>query len=280
MSGNRAIARYYDTMTVFYHGFYSRAGLHYGLWNRRTFTLRQALFNHKAALLTALSPAPASEVLDAGCGSGATALYFHRLTGCGVTGITLSVDQIRRAQRAASRQRAGKRVRFVQGDFARTGLPGASFSHALTSESLCHAPDKGALLRELFRLLRPGGRLVIADFFLERAEERLNATQRYYHSRVKAGFVIPGFITREELYQHARSSGFRVTGDVDWTRSVQRTAYHIQLRALLTLPLGWLLRRLRLAPPELMPHLRCCAVQPAALRHLGTYRLITLDKPD
>lgn len=280
MSGKQAIARYYDTMTVFYHGFYSRVGLHYGLWNRGTLTLRQALFNHKAALLEALGPGPDSAVLDAGCGTGATALYFHRMTGCGVTGITLSRDQIRRARRAAARQGTDNRVRFVQGDFAETGLPDTAFTHALTSESLCHARDKSALLRELFRVLRPGGRLVIADFFLERAEHRLSATQRYYHDRVKAGFVIPGFSSRDELREQAQGAGFRISGDVDWTRSVRRTAYHIQFRALLALPFGWLLRSFRLAPPELMPHLRCCAVQPGALHHLGTYRLMTLDKPD
>lgn len=280
MSGNRAIARYYDTMTVFYHGFYSRAGLHYGLWNRGTLTLRQALFNHKAALLAALAPDSASEVLDAGCGTGATALYFQQRTGCRVTGINLSADQLRRARRAARRQGAAASVRFVQGDFADTGLPGAAFSHALASESFCHARDKRAFLQEMFRLLRPGGRLIVADFFLDRPEDRLTATQRYYHDRVKAGFVIPGFISRDELHAHARAAGFHSVGDQDWTESVRRTAYHIQRRALLTLPFGWLLNRLRLAPAELMPHLRCCAAQPGALRNLGTYRLISLDKPD
>lgn len=281
MATKRAIERYYDGMSLFYRWFYSAAGLHYGLWKHGTWTLRQALFNHKDAILNALSPVTAdSELLDAGCGLGRTALYFHELTGARVTGITLSDYQVAQARRLAAARGANDGLAFHNADFTDTPFPDARFSHAFAVESFCHAPDKPAFLREMYRVLRPGGRLVIADFFLDRPEAELDERQRHYHERVKEGFVIPGFANRKQTGNQAEAAGFRVTADADVTRAVRRTAYHIQARAWLTLPFGYLLGALRLAPPELIPHLRCCAVQSAALNHLGSYRLITLDKPD
>lgn len=281
MATKQAIARYYDSMSVFYRWFYSAAGLHYGLWKRGTWTLRQALLNHKGALLQALAPVTAdSELLDAGCGMGWTAVYFHQLTGARVTGITLSDYQVARARRLAAARGAAEALTFHNADFADTGFADARFSHSFAAESFCHAPDKRAFLTEIYRVLRPGGRLVIADFFLDRPETELDEHQRRYHERVKKGFVIPGFADHKQTRHDAEAAGFRIIADADITRSVRRTAYHIQARAWFSLPFGYLLRALRLAPPELIPHLLCCAVQAGALRTLGSYRLITLDKPD
>jgi tocopherol O-methyltransferase len=277
---NQAISRYYDGMGVFYRWFYSGAGLHYGLWDGHTHTLRQALMNQKRAILDALGPVTAEDhVLDAGCGEGRTALYCARQAGCRVTGITLSPRQVNKARRHARRQRLSGQSRFLEADFTDTSFCDNSFTHAFASESFCHAEDKPAFLREMYRLLKPGGRLVIADFFLDTPEAQMNETRRHYLDIIKKGFVVPGFADREALSGWIAESGFSLSRDGNLTASVKRTAYHIQARAMLALPFGYLLRGLHLAPAEMIPHLLCCLAQPAALTQLGNYRLVTLDKP-
>ena len=57
-------------------------------------------------------------------------------------------------------------VRFEVADYARTGLPPSSFDVVWAQESACHAPDKSALAAEAFRVLRPGGRLVMAEYLV------------------------------------------------------------------------------------------------------------------
>lgn len=277
---NQAISRYYNGMSVFYRWFYSAAGLHYGLWQPGTWTLRQALVNHKKAVFAELGAVSgASHILDAGCGEGRTAVCFSRWAGCRVTGITLSPIQVAQARRHAARRKVAERARFLDADFAATPFVDQSFTHAFASESFCHAPDKPAFLREMYRLLKPGGRLVIADFFLRQPEADLDERRWRYYEIVKRGFVIPGFASHGQMDTWIGDTGFTLLCDADITRAVRRTAYHIQARAVSALPFAWLLRAVRLAPPELVPHLLCCAIQPTALRELGTYRLVTLEKP-
>lgn len=277
---NQAISSYYNGMSIFYRWFYSAAGLHYGLWHPGTWTLRQALVNHKKAVFAELGAISSdSHILDAGCGEGRTAICFSRWAGCRVTGITLSATQVARARRHATRRQMTERARFLGADFTATPFLDQSFTHAFASESFCHARDKPAFLGEMYRLLKPGGRLVIADFFLHQPETSLNQRRRRCYEVVKRGFVIPGFASCGQMDSWIGDSGFTRLRDTDITRAVRRTAYHIQARAVPALPLAWLLRGMRLAPPELVPHLLCCAIQPIALRELGCYRLITLEKP-
>lgn len=277
----RAISRYYDGMTFFYRWFYCTAGLHYGVWTRRTLTLRQAVLNHKRLVFRRLGKVtPDSHILDAGCGAGWTSTWFSELGQCRVTGVTLSRTQVSLARRHARKRCVHDRTDFLHRDYTDTGLPSWSFSHAFASESFCHADNKTAFLREMFRLLRPGGRLVIADYFLDEPESEMNATQRRHYDIFRRGFVVPGLWSHETLRQEAEDTGFHVLENTNITGLVRRTAYHIQFRALFALPFGYFLRALRLAPKEMIPHLLCCVIQPAALKSLGSYRLMTLEKPN
>lgn len=94
-------------------------------------------------------------VLDAGCGSGeyTRALASHGACVCGV--------EIDRDKLAKSRVAAEVRARLVQGDLERAPFASACFDLVLLNEVLEHVPDDAAALREAFRLLRPGGALVV-----------------------------------------------------------------------------------------------------------------------
>ena len=108
-------------------------------------------------------------LLDLGCGLGATLRSFAgRIPGARLVGVTRVPWQVTRAVTLNEAAGCQERVEVMEGDYEGTSLADASFDGVYALESSCHAhgADKGALLSEAHRLLRPGGRLVVADGFL------------------------------------------------------------------------------------------------------------------
>jgi len=128
-----------------------------------------------------------ARVLDVGCGVGGTSRHLAAALGCAVTGVTISGRQVEiatRLTRAAATKDAVPdddgflplaegRVRFVEldaekmGDYFSTGAGAGAgpFDAVWISEALSHFPDKALFFANAARLLRPGGRLVLADWF-------------------------------------------------------------------------------------------------------------------
>jgi O-methyltransferase StaMB len=106
-----------------------------------------------------------SRLLDVGCGVGAPAARIARLTGADVTGISVSREQIARADTLARETALEDRLVFRHADAMRMPFADASFDAVLALESMCHMPDRVQVLREMRRVLRPGGRIVLTDFF-------------------------------------------------------------------------------------------------------------------
>lgn len=114
-------------------------------------------------LLTRVSLLPGERVLDVACGTGLVTLAAARAVGTGgqVAGIDLSERMVAAAARSA-RERAVPNVAFTRMDAERLDLPDASFDVALCALGLMYMPDPEQALREMQRVLRPGGRVSLA----------------------------------------------------------------------------------------------------------------------
>jgi sterol 24-C-methyltransferase len=107
---------------------------------------------------------PGSRVLDAGCGEGDVAIRLRTRFGLEVDGVDLLGFNLRRARRKAARLGLGDSVRFHRLDYADLPFPDQRFDGACTMETLVHAFDHQRALRELHRVLRPGGSLVLFEY--------------------------------------------------------------------------------------------------------------------
>jgi MPBQ/MSBQ methyltransferase len=165
--------------------YYSEAGPDYAAWSRE-FNMhfgyyraganplnREAMLEQMNAEVLSrlrLDGIPEPSLLDLGCGLGATLRSLaRRLPGAKLTGITRVPWQVERARSLNHAAGCGERIAVIEGDYEDAPLlPGEAYDGVYALESSCHAhgADKGRLLKEAHRLLRSGGRIVVADGFL------------------------------------------------------------------------------------------------------------------
>ncbi len=112
-----------------------------------------------------LDLAPGAEVLDVGCGSGASALPAAEIVGPRghVTGVDLA-ERLLELGRAKAANRGLINVEFRPGDMADLGFADGAFDAVISVFSIFFAADIAAQVRELWRMVRPGGKLAITSW--------------------------------------------------------------------------------------------------------------------
>ncbi len=132
--------------------------------------LTRRLYQRVIADLAALGLTEAN-VLDLGTGPGTLVRELARnLPGLQVYGIDLSEDMIGLARGHARREHLEERVQFASGDVAHLPYPDQSFDVVVSTISMHHWSELVQPLRELYRVLRPGGRVWIYDFRFVKAQ--------------------------------------------------------------------------------------------------------------
>jgi len=140
--------------------------IHYGYWDAKVKTFSQSLLRMNEIMMETAEIKPTDKVLDAGCGIGGSSIFLAERMGCTVTGISLSEQQVTRAKEVAIKKKVEDKVEFTTMNYCATSFPNESFDVVWGCESICYADDKEQFVNEAWRLLRPGGRLIIADGFV------------------------------------------------------------------------------------------------------------------
>jgi ubiquinone/menaquinone biosynthesis C-methylase UbiE len=134
------------------------------LWEKGDFTAIAALMRQSGgAVARSLGITPPIRVLDLGCGDGTTAVPLAQL-GADVVGIDIAANLV-----AAGKRRAAElglaRLEFQEGDACELrGIPNGSFDLTLTVFGAMFAPRPFDVAREMVRVTRPGGRIVMGNW--------------------------------------------------------------------------------------------------------------------
>ena len=162
----KAIVSYYQECDNAYRdawGMDKNMQLNLGIWNSSTKKLSEALVNLNNEMMTLLQLNKADHVLDAGCGVGGTLIHFAKAAGCTGVGITLTPHQAEKATMNAQKAGVSHLLRFEVMDYTNTSFESEQFTAITGIESICYAAPKMAFLKEAKRLLKPGGKIALAE---------------------------------------------------------------------------------------------------------------------
>jgi len=171
------------------------------------------------APIATLAPAPGETVLDLGSGGGMDVfLAAPRVGAAGrVIGVDMTPEMIARA-RATAAKHGFANVEFRQGRLEALPVDDASVD-AVTSNCVINlVPDKGQVFREVARVLKPGGRLVISDIVLDRPLPAAVADDLY----AWAGCVA-GAMQRADYFGALAAAGLaevEIVRDVDFVTTI------------------------------------------------------------
>ncbi|MBU0496594.1 MAG: methyltransferase domain-containing protein [Candidatus Thermoplasmatota archaeon] len=159
------------------------------------------------------------KVLDAGCGVGGVSIYLaQKYPDVRVVGITNVVEQVRMAEGLAQEEGVGASTEFLVGDFCDSGFSSNGFDGVFLVESLGYVADQMRLVREMYRVLKPGGTLVVIDVF--RTPVQLHGFLLMLYDCFCKCWGLSGVWRLEELVGILKEEGFCDIGIRDLTGNV------------------------------------------------------------
>ena len=216
-----AVAQYYDDATSwFYVGGWNPDHIHFGLFEPGECPKPGENLPESVGLVRAVERmidvivAPAGirsdhRVVDAGCGTGGTAIHLARKHGCTVSGVNISGEQLELAEKKARDAGLDDRVSFAYADCSQhLPFPDDSTDLVVNIESACHYSDRSRFLQEVRRILKPGGRIAATDWM---ARDGLQPGQREKHIEpLCVAWTIHSLESRSTYAQRLRDAGLTV----------------------------------------------------------------------
>ncbi len=155
-------------------------------------------------VIDALNLQPGQVILDLGCGAGVETIQAAMLVGPSgkAVGLDLTDEMLKQAIGRAQSQKLDN-VSFVRGDIENLPFSNNTFNAVQSNCVINHAPNKALVFSEIFRVLKPGGRFVIAD-----AVSKLPLPNFIKDDPAEWAACFGGAVTEEEYLNSITRAGF------------------------------------------------------------------------
>ncbi|WP_137937989.1 methyltransferase domain-containing protein [Chitinivorax sp. B] len=235
------VVAYYTAATADYKVWSKGFNMHFGYWRLGINPFnREAMLNEMNLQVLARLNLPAdrpARIADLGGGTGATArsLVAARadLT---VDVVTIAPNQVELGETLNRHAPHGDAITMHCADYVHTGLPSNAFDAVIMVESACHAEGatKATLMREAYRLLKPGGRLIMADAMLRQAVPNQNLLGRVMtrlYERWCVSWAVPEMCRIDLMPMVLKYIGFQEPKIENWSNNVMMSVAHVPILA-------------------------------------------------
>ena len=209
------VARHYDALDPAYRIVWGEH-VHHGYWQSGKESPDEAAQALSRLVADRLDLSPGQRVCDIGCGYGATGAWLAGEAAVDVVGFTVSTEQ---AKVAEARGSAGFTCHVR--DWLDNGQSDAGFDRAYAIESSEHMVDKPLFFAEAWRVLRPGGRLVVCAWL--EGDGASAWDKKHLLEPICREGRLPSMGSRADYEAMAAEAGFLPSGYQDISRNVRRT---------------------------------------------------------
>lgn len=169
----KKVTQFYDTLlySKIADEYYNNSGFaNFGLWNDHTKNAEQACNNLMQRLLSYI-PDKKGNILDVACGKGGTTSYLLKYYPSEkITAINISIKQLHSAMQRAPY------CGFLISDAINLSFANEAFDNVICVEAAFHFFTRKSFLKEAFRVLKPGGHLVMSDILMKKGAEKKRKT--------------------------------------------------------------------------------------------------------
>ncbi|MFT4523316.1 MAG: MPBQ/MSBQ methyltransferase [Bacteroidia bacterium] len=207
------IQKFYSEATIDYSFWSKKMNMHYGyLANWKQFFYRESMLNQMNVEVMNRLKLPknqSSTVIDAGCGVGATARYIAANNpDSNIKAINIVSAHLREAKLRNWHAGLNQQISMIYADYHHLPLPNAMADGAFAMESMCHSLNKEEWIAEMARVLKPGGRLVITDCFLQNPNKPMGRISKWAYDQFRALWHVPHLAEIKTFTQSLKQAGF------------------------------------------------------------------------
>jgi tocopherol O-methyltransferase len=217
------IQKFYDASSGLWEEIWGEHMHHgyYGVYGTERKNRRQAQIDLIEELLKWSGVRAAENILDVGCGIGGSSLYLAEKFHAQATGITLSPVQAARATERAKEALLDARSQFLVANAQEMPFADNSFDLVWSLESGEHMPDKAGFMQECYRVLKPGGTLIMATWCHRPIDKKpLTADELKHLEDIYQVYCLPYVISLPEYEAIARQLPLNNIRTADWSEAV------------------------------------------------------------